>query len=95
MCIVNAFWQRPINSANITNYSTFANGEIESSHSIPISGLGNDYHATLFLVRSDLAHNISVEAVNICGRIGPRSTNDIPQCLVNDKNSGGKTDTGK
>ena len=77
-CIVTAFWRHPVDLVDenlIRNYTIFANGTNVSNDTI-ISGASNDnmIFSTVLSVPGCYVHYISVRAINVCGRPGPKSS---------------------
>ena len=72
-CIVTAFWHRPDNTAG--NYDNiFANGTNLSNDTIFSDATDdNSVITNLLFVPGCAFHNVSVSAVNVCDRPGPRS----------------------
>ena len=76
-CIVTAFWRRPDNTAGnyeIKDYNIFTNGTNLSNDAIFSDATDdNSVIANLLFVPGCAFHNVSVSAVNVCDRPGPRS----------------------
>lgn len=78
-CIINAFWQRPSNLMNseIRSYNVYADKTNMTDNAI-ISGISDiDTNIATLLVRNCDTQEVNVEAVNICGRAGPRNSTKI------------------